>query len=137
MVIVIGGDAGAGKMAIAQALAQRLQFALFEGDDFLAPESRAMMQAGVPLADAEREPWLLALSDLIGDLLIAGVDGVLTCSALSESDRELLARNGVQFVLLEVPSAEEPADAFRVDANRPVEDVVEEILRLARLGLPQ
>jgi hypothetical protein len=57
--------------------------------------------------------------------------------ALRESDRELLARDGVQFVLLEAPPDEEPEDAFFVDANRPVEDVVEDILRLFRLSVPQ
>jgi gluconokinase len=163
MVIVIGGVAGAGKSTIAQALAQRLQFAFFEGDDFHTPQSVAKMQSGEPLTDADREPWLLALSDLIADLVAAGVDGVVTCSALRESYRELLARDGVQFVLLWVPfeiaclrlqkrighflqpsllasqfaTFEEPEDAVTVDANRPIEEVVEEILRVLRLALPQ
>lgn len=163
MVIVIGGVAGAGKTTVAQALAQRLQFAFFEGDDFHPPENVAKMQAGVPLNDADREPWFLALSDLIGDLVASGVDGVLTCSALRESYRSLLAHDGVQFVLLWVPfevaclrlqrraghffqpsllasqfaTFEELEDAFTVDASRPVEDVVEEILRLLRLAVPQ
>jgi gluconokinase len=137
MVIVLGGAAGAGQTAIAQALAQRVQFAFFAGDDFHLPENRAKMHAGLSLSDAERERWLLALSDLIGDLLRAGVDGVLTCPALRESDRELLAREGVQFVLLEEPADEQPENAFFVDANRPVEGVVEDILRLFRLSVPQ
>jgi gluconokinase len=163
MVIVIGGVAGAGKSTIAQALARRLQFAFFEGDEFHTPESLEKMQSGVPLNDADREPWLLALCDLIGDLLASGADGVLTCSALRESYREMLSRDGVQFVLLWVPfevaclrlqkrtghffqpallasqfaTFEEPEDAFTIDANRPIEDVVEDIVRLLRLGAPQ
>src|SRR5262245_31568893 len=100
MVIVIGGGAGAGKTTIAQALAQRLQFAFFECDDFHNPASRAKLQAGVPLSDADREPWLVAVSDLIADLATAGVDAVLACSALRESYPELLARDGVRFMLL-------------------------------------
>jgi carbohydrate kinase (thermoresistant glucokinase family) len=146
MVIVIGGVAGAGQSTIARAFAQRVQFHFFAGDEFHSPENAAKVQAGVPLNDADREPWVLALSDLIGDLLAAGVDAVVTCSALRESERELLARDGVKFVSFWVPAESgcanvetvtESANAFTVDANRAIEDVVEEILRLLRLGVPQ
>src|SRR5262249_55494041 len=57
-VLVIMGISGAGKSTIAQELAARLGWAFEEGDS-LHPESNiAKMHAGIPLTDADREPWL-------------------------------------------------------------------------------
>lgn len=162
MVIVLSGVAGAGKTTIGQALARRLQFEYFEGDDFHPPANRAKMHAGTPLTDDDREPWLLALSALISDLISSGVDSVLACSALRRSYRDLLARDGVRFVYLQVPfevacerlqkrtghffephllatqfeALEEPEEGIAVDAAQPVDGVVEDILRALRLDAP-
>lgn len=96
------GTAGAGKSRIGAALAAALQVPFVEGDAFHPAENVAQMAAGIPLTDAARRPWLLALAT---QLWVARTDGhgvVLACSALKRSYRDLL-RNGddtIRFILL-------------------------------------
>jgi gluconokinase len=142
MVIVISGVAGACTDAIARALAERLHFEFFAGDDFHTRESRQRVQSGAPLTDADHESWLIALSDLISDLSSCGVDGVLMCSAMPQSYRDVLAHQGVHFVFFHAAttlqashfeSLDEPDERVAIDANQPIEEVLEDLLR--RLGL--
>jgi gluconokinase len=97
--LIVMGVAGSGKSTLGQALARRLGYKLIEGDEHHFPESKAKMRAGIPLDDADREPWL----DLLGDRLAASPTGaVLTCSALKRSYRERLRARapGVGFVFI-------------------------------------
>jgi carbohydrate kinase (thermoresistant glucokinase family) len=57
-ILVIMGVSGAGKSTVAQELAARLGWP-FEDGDALHPEANvAKMHAGIPLTDADRQPWL-------------------------------------------------------------------------------
>ncbi|MEY9942476.1 gluconokinase [Streptacidiphilus sp. MAP5-3] len=88
--IVVMGVAGVGKTTVAQGLAQRLGLPYGEADDFHPAANIAKMAAGHPLDDQDREPWLRALGTWLGEQVAAGNGGVVTCSALKRSYRDLL-----------------------------------------------
>src|SRR6266404_3576824 len=51
--VVVMGVAGSGKSTLGAALAERMGWAMIEGDDFHSDENKARMHAGVPLSDAD------------------------------------------------------------------------------------
>ena len=59
--IVMMGVSGAGKSAVGTALAARLDVPFCEGDPLHPPTNVQRMRAGVPLTDADRAPWLVAI----------------------------------------------------------------------------
>lgn len=96
------GVSGCGKTTVAALLAGRFGWEFEEGDD-LHPQSNVdKMHAGHPLDDDDRWPWLEKVADWIEEHLDAGRNGVITCSALKRSYREILNRRGtgVEFVFL-------------------------------------
>jgi gluconokinase len=152
MKIVVMGVSGSGKTTVGTALARRLGVPFLDADDFHPRENIAKMAAGVPLDDADREPWLTALNRELHSYPAV----VLACSALKSSYREALAadtevtfvwlsvdratirdrftnRSGhfmnaglidSQFAALEVPNA-----ALMIDGTLPVEEILEQILK--------
>jgi carbohydrate kinase (thermoresistant glucokinase family) len=84
------GVSGCGKSAIGQRLAHELGVAFIEGDDFHSPGNVAKMSAGVPLTDADRGDWLLALQAEIRRAREQQVGLVLSCSSLKRSYRDVL-----------------------------------------------
>ena len=102
--LVVMGVSGSGKTTVAQLAAQRLGWPFTEGDAFHPAANVAKMHAGVPLDDADREPWLRALADWIGAREAAGENAVLTCSALKHAYRAELDRGhpSVLFVHVDV-----------------------------------
>jgi gluconokinase len=106
--IVVSGASGVGKTTVGHLLAERIGAEWAEGDDFHSPENVARMAAGIPLSDADREPWLRAIGAWIGEWERTGRDAVVTCSALKRRYRDVL-RDGhpsVVFVQLVAPIAE-------------------------------
>jgi gluconokinase len=100
-VLVIMGVSGSGKSTVAGLLAGRLGWDFAEGDE-LHPESNvAKMQAGQPLSDEDRWPWLESIADWIRAHTAAGTPGIVTCSALKKRYRDVLRGEGVVFVFLE------------------------------------
>ena len=101
-VIVVMGVSGCGKTTVAALLAARLGWQLAEADVFHSPANVAKMRAGVPLTDADREPWLDAIARWIDEVRASGSRGVVTCSALRRRYRARLARgrDDVRFVYL-------------------------------------
>jgi gluconokinase len=86
-VIVVMGVSGSGKSTVAEALAQELGFAFLEGDDFHPEGNRRKMSAGIALEDADRWPWLDAVSEAI--VAARATKGVVaTCSALKRGYRD-------------------------------------------------
>ena len=96
------GVSGSGKSTVAGALADRLGWALAEGDDFHPPANIAKMHSGAPLDDNDRMPWLKTIAAWIDARVQAGEPGIVTCSALKRAYRELLVdgRPEVLFVYL-------------------------------------
>jgi len=88
VIVVVMGVSGCGKSAIGALLAQRLGAEFLDADEFHPPENVAKMAAGVPLADADRKPWL----EHLNAQLRKRQDAVLACSALKESYRKTLAQ---------------------------------------------
>jgi len=158
--LLVMGVAGCGKSTLAEALARALGATLIEGDDHHLPQSRDKMRRGIPLQDADREPWLGRLGDLL-----AGEPGpaVLSCSALKRRYRERLrtAVPALRTVFIEIaleqsyervagrpghvfppelvrsqfdalePPAGEP-QVLTVPAREPVQDQVRSVLRWLR-----
>jgi gluconokinase len=82
------GVAGCGKSTLGRALAGALGCGFVEGDDHHLPESQRKMHAGIALADADREPWLDRLGELLAEDDSASL--VLSCSALKRRYRDRL-----------------------------------------------
>jgi gluconokinase len=101
--LVVMGVAGSGKTTVATLLAQRLGTEYAEADQFHPEANIAKMSAGTPLSDEDRWPWLEAIRDWLSAEADAGRSGVVTCSALKRSYRDLLrtARGRVCFVHLD------------------------------------
>ena len=100
-VLVIMGVSGSGKSTVAALLAGRLGWDLAEGDDLHPASNVAKMQAGQPLTDEDRWPWLESIAAWIRGHTQAGTPGVVTCSALKKRYRDVLRGEGVVFVFLE------------------------------------
>uniref|UniRef100_UPI0038CD9B3C gluconokinase n=1 Tax=Paracoccus binzhouensis TaxID=2796149 RepID=UPI0038CD9B3C len=88
--IVVMGVSGSGKSTTGGALAARMGWPFVEGDSFHPAANVAKMQAGTPLTDADREPWLRELAAEIGRNEARGQCSVIGCSALKRAYRDIL-----------------------------------------------
>src|SRR5262249_11556536 len=146
------GAAGAGQSTVGVALARAFGIRFVEGDEYHSAAAITKMRAGVPLTDADRQPWLAALHTIIAAAVGRREHLIVACSALHERYRQQLRGDlrGVRFVYLKASEAtlrhrlaarrghfagpalvtsqlaalEEPADAVIVDATRPVAEIV-------------
>jgi gluconokinase len=107
MILILMGVSGAGKTTIGEALAARLGWKFFDGDDFHSEAAKRKMHSGTALTDEDRAPWLASLAAKIAELSKAKVAAIIACSALKRSYRRALTvAPEVQFVYLRVPPEE-------------------------------
>jgi gluconokinase len=99
-IVLVMGVSGSGKTTVGALLAGRLGWPYAEADAFHPRANIEKMAAGHPLTDADRVPWLRAIGAWIDDRLATGAHGVVTCSALKRSYRDMLRRPGVCMVYL-------------------------------------
>lgn len=99
------GVSGSGKSFFAGKLAEATGWTFAEGDDYHSEANKAKMHAGIPLTDADRGPWLDSLHQVMKGWQHAGQSGILTCSALKATYRELLAAGlpELRFLWLDPP----------------------------------
>jgi gluconokinase len=101
-VLVIMGVSGSGKTTIAVLLAARLRWELADADSFHSQANLQKMRSGIALTDEDRWPWLHAIAAWIDETRRAGRRGIVTCSALKRSYRDILVgeRPDVRLVYL-------------------------------------
>jgi gluconokinase len=162
-VIVVMGVSGSGKTTVGRLLAESIEAAFVDADDFHSEKNKRRMGNGIALSEADRGPWLETLRGIVDEALTGGRRLVLACSALSGKSRRRLGteRAGIELVFLDGPrelilsrmrerrhfmppallesqleTLEAPAVAIRPDIRLPPEQIVREIRRIlsARAG---
>jgi gluconokinase len=99
---VVMGVSGSGKTTVSALLSAALGCQFQEGDDLHPAENVQKMHGGTPLTDADRMPWLHKIAEEIDGWRAQGESGVLTCSALKRSYRDIIigGRRDVTLVYL-------------------------------------
>ena len=101
MIVIVMGVVGTGKTTVGSLLASQLGWQFADADDYHSAESKEKIHRGIPLTDADREPWLGWLREEITNWIANGWNVVLACSALKRKYRqELTASAEVKFVYL-------------------------------------
>jgi gluconokinase len=154
--VVLMGVAGSGKTAVGMRLAQKLNWLFLDADNFHPAANIEKMRHGIALNDQDRVPWLERLRDELRRQIKSGHSVILACSALKESYRKILRDEPLppQFVYLDVDAETirerlshraahffpkelmdsqfatlaKPKDAIVVDARKPIDTVVEDIV---------
>jgi len=104
VILIVAGVAGSGKTTVGALIAGRLRWRFADADTFHPEANVAKMRAGIPLTDADREPWLHAITAWMDERIAAGQSAVITCSALKRAyrDRLLEGRPAATLVFLMV-----------------------------------
>ncbi len=100
VIVVVMGVSGSGKSTVAALLAGSLGCRFQEGDDLHPRENVEKMRRGTPLTDADRLPWLRKIAEEIEGWRAGGECGVLTCSALRRSYRDIVIGDRHDVVLV-------------------------------------
>lgn len=138
--LVVMGVSGCGKSTVGALLAGRLGVPFLDGDDYHPAANKEKMAAGIPLTDADREPWLARVGQLLAGQDLAARDAagkgpaghgagsaghcdggtpvapIVACSALKRSYRDLLRAAAPDVVFVHLSGS--PATiAARMDAR--------------------
>lgn len=161
MVIVVMGVAGSGKSRIGQSLADALGWQFADADSLHPAANVEKMSHGHPLTDEDRLPWLEKVHSVMSSWIATGTGGVMACSALKQSYRDILAADSedqVKFAYLkgsfelfqnrlnnrknhfmksdmlesQFKTLEAPQDALVVDAAQSPEQIIQELVTQAK-----
>jgi gluconokinase len=106
VIVIVLGVVGAGKTTVGSLLAQELGWQFSDADDYHSVANKQKIHRGIPLTDADREPWLECLHQQIANWISSGKNVVLACSALKRRYREeLQVEPDVKFVYLKGDAA--------------------------------
>src|SRR6185295_4739245 len=89
-VVMVMGVSGSGKSTIGALLASRLRWEFEDADWFYPASNVDKMHSGIPLTDEDRWPWLEAVAAWVDKTRHSGGHGVVACSALKRSYRDVL-----------------------------------------------
>ncbi len=94
------GVSGSGKSTVGALLAQKLGTRFLDADSLHPAQNLAKMEAGIPLDDVDREPWLQTVGQKL--LEARAIPLVVACSALRKSYRDIIraADPTVRFILV-------------------------------------
>ena len=107
LAVVVMGVSGSGKSTVAAGIATALGLHFIDGDGLHSAANVARMQAGTPLRDEDRWPWLDRIGASLSDAGQWPGGVAIACSALKRiyRDRIRAAAPGVRFVFLDGPAA--------------------------------
>jgi gluconokinase len=105
--IVVMGVSGCGKTKIGRTLAMRLGWTFRDADELHPAGNVAKMRAGIPLDDADRNPWLTTLAGVLDEAVASGPPLVLACSALKRRYRTRLGLPAERIRLVHLDGATE------------------------------
>ena len=110
LAIVVMGVSGSGKSSLGAALAARLGIGFVDGDALHGEDNVAKMRAGIPLADADRAPWLDRVGEVLADAQAHPRGVIVACSALKRPYRDRIRKGAgdCRFLYLDL-SMEEAA----------------------------
>jgi gluconokinase len=101
MIVIVMGVVGSGKTTIGSLLAAELGWQFADADEFHPQSNVEKIRQGIPLSDADRQPWLERLRAEITHWIGSDCNAVLACSALKRAYRQELAVGPqVRFVYL-------------------------------------
>jgi len=100
VIAVVMGVSGSGKTTVSSLLAAALGCQFQEGDDLHPVENVEKMHGGTPLTDMDRLPWLHKIAAEIDGWRGRRESGVLTCSALKRSYRDIIIGNRPEVTLV-------------------------------------
>ncbi|CAN5258064.1 gluconokinase [soil metagenome] len=158
LAVVVMGVSGSGKSVIGRALADRLDAAFVEGDEWHPNDNRSRLCAGTALTDAQRRPWLEQIAEAVNRAGVGNRLVVAACSALKKSYREHLrnlidqkslflylrgsfdlikgrleTRTGhfmpAELLLSQFADLEEPEHAIVIDVEDGIESIVDRAVR--------
>lgn len=150
------GVSGSGKTTIGKQLSDRTGYPFYDADSFHTIENIAKMNAGIPLTDDDRWPWLENIHDFVSETIATG-NLILVCSALKQVYRNHLSKaieKNCRWIFLQgdyntimerlqsrkghyMPATllksqfdalEVPADAIRVDITQAPETIIDNII---------
>lgn len=101
--LVVMGVSGSGKSTVGEQLAAALGVRFRDADEFHPKANVEKMQAGIPLTDADRWPWLDAIAAAL-HVTPPDTPAVVSCSALKRVYRDRIraaAGRPVTFVFLD------------------------------------
>ena len=153
-IVFIMGVSGSGKTTVGRRLADELSVRFIDGDDYHPPSNIEKMSHGIPLNDADRQPWLSKLNELAKSQMSSGC--VIACSALKEIYRVQLIESidthliwvylkgdydqvfermkgrkdhfmDTEMLRSQFEILEEPSNAIEVDINNTIEVIVQKI----------
>ncbi len=103
--VIVMGVSGSGKSTIAEGIAKRTGWTFAEADEFHSQANIAKMEAGTPLTDEDRWPWLASLGEWMREQSAHGISTVITCSALRRTYRDVLRTglDSLDFIHLDGP----------------------------------
>jgi gluconokinase len=161
MIVMLMGVVGAGKTTIGELLAAQLGWEFADADDFHSAANIEKIRQGIPLEDADRAPWIVAIHEAMLQWDKEQRNVALACSALKRSYREqlsvgvdlkivylrgsreliyqrLLARHGhfatEQLLSSQLATLEEPDSGIVVNVDQPPLKIVADIRQQLRLA---
>lgn len=103
--MVVMGVSGSGKTSLGQALGKSLGIPFTDADNLHPASNKALMAAGIPLTDADRIPWLNVVAGTIAKGVSHGQPGIVACSALKRTYRDLLRAQVPNLLLIFIDGA--------------------------------
>jgi len=101
--IVVMGVSGSGKTTIGKYIAKKTNSIFQDSDDLHPAANIEKMAHGIPLNDADREPWLKTIEKVAMSYIEKEQTIIIACSALKRRYRDTLraAIHPIQFIYLD------------------------------------